>query len=218
MQIGVFDSGIGGKVVARQLQVYFANAEIRVIDDSAHLPYGSRSHDEIRRLTDTAIQPLLGSDAIVIACNTATTAAIDWLRKKYPSQLFIGIEPMIKTASQHTASRVVCVCATPATLGSEHYRQLKRTYGSTVRFIEPDCSEWARLIEKNQQNTDFITSAIKPALDAGADVVVLGCTHYHWIKRQIEEMVGETVSVLEPTDAIARRLESLLATKHPLPR
>ena len=102
MKIGVFDSGIGGKAIANAMHLEFPDAEIHVIDDRKNLPYGNKSAGEIIRLTDLAIQPLLSDkcDVIIIACNSATTAAIDTLRERYPAQFFIGIEPMIKTAAK----------------------------------------------------------------------------------------------------------------------
>ena len=215
MKLGVFDSGIGGEAVAAALQETFPEATIITVNDRANVPYGDKTPDEVIRLTDAAIQPLLEKqcDVIVIACNTATTAAISTLRERYPNQKFIGIEPMIKPAAEHTATETIAVCATPATLASDRYRDLLARYGKHLRVIEPDCSEWAYLIENNQLNHERIKAVIEPVIQEGADVIVLGCTHYHWIKDDIIALAQGRAEILEPSEAIGRRVSSLL---HPM--
>ena len=212
MHIGVFDSGIGGEAVATSLGAAFANAKISVVNDREHVPYGTRQDDEIITLTDTALQSLLNDscDVIVIACNTATAVAIDWLRNKYPAQKFIGLEPMVKPAPALSKSGVIAICATPATLRSERYKKAKELYASNVMVIEPDCSDWAKLIEDNDMNQDIIAADIEECLAANADVIILGCTHYHWIKQDIQDLIGDKAILLEPTDAIIRRIRDLL--------
>lgn len=212
MRIGVFDSGIGGEAVAANLAAAFKDATILTANDREHVPYGVRPNDEIISLTDTALQPLLTAqcDVIVIACNTATAAAIDFLRKKYPNQKFIGLEPMVKAAPSLSKSGVIAICATPATLRSERYMRAKELYASDITVVEPDCSDWARLIEDNDMNQQIISEDIRECLESNADVIVLGCTHYHWIKEDILELVNGQAIVLEPTDAIVRRIKELL--------
>jgi glutamate racemase len=211
MKLGTFDSGIGGEALAAALTRAFPTAIITTVNDRAHLPYGNRTPDEIIALTDAAIQPLLAnSDVIVIACNTATSVAITTLRKRYPQQRFIGIEPMIKTAAQLSQNHTIAVCATPVTLASERYCNLIHTHGTHLTIIEPDCSNWAYMIESNQINRHAIVSVIQEVCSAGADVIVLGCTHYHWIKDIIKATAQNNAVVIEPSDAIARRVKSLL--------
>ena len=210
MNIGVFDSGIGGEAVANSLRNYFPEAEITVVNDRENLPYGDKTSHQIRLLTDAAIQPLLGSDAIVIACNSATTAAIEFLRGKYTNQKFIGIEPMIKPALNLTKTRIIGVCATPATLGSNSYRMLKDKYARNYQVVEPDCSNWAQMIENNDLNNSEVITVLDEMIANQVDVIVLGCTHYHWIKELIVEYVGPDIQVLEPSEAIGRRVSSLL--------
>lgn len=212
MKLGVFDSGIGGEAIALALSNYFPDADITTINDAAHLPYGDKTRDEIRTLTDAAIQPLFGNDVIVIACNSATAAAIDWLREKYPHQRFIGIEPMIKPAAEQTKTGVVAVCATPATLASTRYNDLKQRYGSDMTILEPDCRSWASMIEENAMNEQILADEIHRVLDNDADIIVLGCTHYHWIKKDILELASGRALVLDPSDAIAARVKTLLAS------
>ena len=210
MNIGVFDSGIGGEAVANSLRNYFPEAKITLVNDRENLPYGDKTSHQIRLLTDAAIQPLLGSDVIVIACNSATTAAIEFLRSKYTNQKFIGIEPMIKPALNFTKTRIIGVCATPATLGSNSYRMLKDKYARNYQVVEPDCSNWAQMIENNDLNNSEVITVLDEMIANQVDVIVLGCTHYHWIKELIVEYVGPDIQVLEPSEAIGRRVSSLL--------
>lgn len=215
MKLGVFDSGIGGEAVAKALQVTFPAAEMIVVNDTANVPYGSKTTDEVVRLTDIAIQPLIARhcDVIILACNTATALAIETLRARYPTQNFIGIEPMIKTAASVTKTKTIAVCATPATLGSARYRHLVQKYGPNLDIIEPDCSAWAYMIESNAINHEIIERVINDACDRGADVIVLGCTHYHWIKKDIITLVRGRAKVIEPSEAIGRRVTQLLDIK-----
>lgn len=212
MKLGVFDSGIGGEAVAQALARTFPAANIITAHDKAHVPYGSKTPEQVRTLTDAAIQPLLIAkcDVIILACNTATTHAIQFLRQRYPTQQFIGIEPMVKTASQRTKSGVIAVCATPATLASARYATLKRDFADNLTVLEPDCSNWAYRIEHNSLNETAVERVIAPLLDQGADVIVLGCTHYHWIKETIQYIATDRAVVLEPSEAIGRRVQQLL--------
>lgn len=212
MKIGIFDSGIGGEAIAEALRQTFPVAEVLVTNDSAHVPYGTKTQAEVITLTDTALQPLLDAtcDVIVIACNTATAFAIEYLRATYPGQKFVGIEPMIKTAASLTTTGSIIVCATTATLSSDRYHQLKSRYATNIDILEPDCSDWARLIESNQINRSHIESTINEACEQGADVIVLGCTHYHWIKDLVIELAAGRAQVIEPSDAIGRRVKQLL--------
>lgn len=212
MKLGVFDSGIGGEAVARSLQHEFPKAKIFITNDKARAPYGSRSQSEIIALTDAAIQPLLqyGCDVIVIACNTATTQALPTLRLQYPNQKFIGIEPMIKPAAALTKSGVITVCATPATLSSNRYHELIAHYAQHLTVLEPDCSEWASMIERNEVNAEKVHASIAESISKDSDVIVLGCTHYHWIKQLIQTAAGGSATILEPSAAIAQQVKRLL--------
>lgn len=212
MLIGVFDSGIGGEAVAAKLKELLPLAHIVSINDHEHMPYGSKAPDEIIRLTTTALQPLLQMkcDAIVIACNTATTVAIAELRANYPDVHFIGIEPMVKPAAGMTKTRHIAVCATPQTLKSTRYQELKRLWAQDVKIIEPDCTTWAKLIEDGKSDQIDIEATVADLVAQQVDVIVLGCTHYHLVKQRFSEAAGKTVAILEPTDAIADRIKSLV--------
>lgn len=212
MRIGVFDSGIGGEVVALSIQRAFPDAVVTTVNDRSHVPYGSRSTDEIIALTDKALQPLLKQtpDCIVIACNTATAAAITWLRTTYPRQLFIGLEPMVKPATQLTRSGIIAVCATPSTLESERYVALKKQYLGEIICLEPNCSQWAAMIEHSQLDSSRVRIEVRNVIEQGADVIVLACTHYHWIRELIEATAGGDAVIIDPSEAIIKRIRALL--------
>lgn len=208
MKLGIFDSGIGGEAIAASLREEFPNAAIIAVNDRKNVPYGDKTKEKIVSLTDIAIQPLLEArcDIIVIACNTATALAIETLRTKYPDQKFIGIEPMVKSAANTTKTETIAICATPATLASARYHNLIAKYGARLTIIEPDCSTWAYMIENNTVNRDEIQNVIEDICLRGADVIVLGCTHYHWIKDLIVELTKNRAEVIEPSEAIGRRV------------
>lgn len=212
MKIGVFDSGVGGKAIAESLQKDFTNDEIIYVHDAAHMPYGSRTTEDIQQLTKAAIQPLLESecDCIVIACNTATAAAIEYLRVTYPEVPFVGLEPMVKPAASLTKSGVIAICATPATLDSERYAKLKQDYATDITVMEPECSNWAQMIEHDEMEEISIQEMVTDMLHADVDVIVLACTHYHWIKDDIIRLAGRDVTVIDPSDAISRQVAIIL--------
>lgn len=212
MKIGVFDSGIGGKSVANRLELDYPEMQVIYVSDHVHVPYGNRSSDDIIQLTNSAIQPLLaaGCDIIVLACNTATAAAIEFLRRTYPETPFIGLEPMVKPAVTLTESGIIALCATPSTLGSDRYNTLKRKYATNVSILEPDCKDWAYMIEHGTVEDKQIVDVITDVCNQGADVIVLACTHYHWIKQRILEIANDRAVVIDPSDAISRRVHDIL--------
>jgi glutamate racemase len=211
MRIGVFDSGVGGKSVARAIEKAFPEHQIEYVNDKQHVPYGTKSPDEIAVFVIPILQDLATRcGIIVIACNTVTTTLIAKLREVIPVQL-IGIEPMIKPASAQTKSKVIAVCATPTTLQSPRYAWLKETYAKNIKVIEPDCSDWAYMIESDNLNRKTIENRINAVCQAGADVIVLGCTHFHWIEQLINQIADGRAVVIQPEQAIIARLRDLLA-------
>jgi glutamate racemase len=215
MKIGVFDSGIGGRAVAKRLGELLPDAEIICINDHDNVPYGSRPVAEIIQLTDAAIQPLIDAqcDAIVIACNTVTTVAISHLREEYPKMNFVGIEPMVKPAAAQTKSGMIAVLATPVTLASSSYDTLKKTWADGVTIFEPDTADWAATIEAGRSEDVPIEDTIFQLIEQNVDVIVLACTHYHWLKERAETAAGVRAIVLEPSDAIGNRIISLLGSE-----
>lgn len=219
VRIGVFDSGIGGEAVAARLRELIPNAVVITANDRSHVPYGSRSEAEVHRLTSLAIRPLLAAscDVIVLACNTATAAAVEHLRRDHPSTPFVGLEPMVKPASALTRTGGVVVCATPATLASPRYQRLKSRWASTVNVIEPDCSDWAAAVERDEADSVDLEPLQQHIHRESADVVVLACTHYHWLKARIQQVAGPTVTVLEPSDAVAAQVRRITEAAEPDP-
>lgn len=213
MKIGIFDSGIGGQAVAEQLARLIPDAEILSVNDHTHVPYGSRPSEEIIELTTAAIQPLLEAhcDVIVIACNTATTVAIRHLRDTYPEMKFVGIEPMVKPAALESQTKHIAVLATPATLQSARYKELKDTWAQGVTIEEPDCHDWASLIENGNSQAVPIEAVVAGLIEKDVDTIVLACTHYHWLKDRAESAAQGKAIILEPSDAISRRIKDITA-------
>ena len=212
MKIGVFDSGIGGLSVAKAIERELPDAEVDFVHDSAdHFPYATKSPDEIYGFIETIFQDLVDAecDVIVVACNTVSTTLIDRLRARFEVPM-VALEPMVKPAAEQTGSKVIAVCATPTTLASIRYAWLKDTYAQGVQVLEPDCSDWSYLIENNQMNEQKIREDIEPALAAGADVIVLGCTHYHWIEDEIKAITKDRAKVIQPETAVVAQLKRVL--------
>jgi glutamate racemase len=212
MKIGVFDSGIGGLSVANAVKRAMPQYEIIFKDDAKHLPYGNKTPDEILTFCLPVLESLVeeGVAVIVVACNTVSTNLIEPLRKLLPVPL-IAMEPMVKPAAELTKSKKIIVCATPRTLQSTRYTWLKQEYAAGMEIIEPDCSDWTMLIEADQMNEAKIAQAIEPGLVQGADVVVLGCTHYHWIEQKVKMVAEGRAQVLQPEMPVIERLKRILA-------
>ncbi len=211
MKIGVFDSGKGGLAVAIAIEEKFIKDEIVFKDDHMHLPYGSKPPELLLSYVAPILKELVsqGCQVIVIACNTVTTTLISDLRKIIDVPL-VGIEPMIKPASLLTHSGIIAVCATPTTLFSKRYKYLKDTYAKEITVLEPDCSDWTYMIENNKINIAKISKSIDDVCLKGADVVVLGCTHYHWIEDQIKLIVKGRAKVIQPEQAIISQLKRVI--------
>lgn len=211
VKIGVFDSGVGGLSVAKAIERSFPELTVVFKNDSSHVPYGIREPSEILEFIQPIFRSFIdeGCSVIVVACNTVSTTLINELREMFVVPL-IAVEPMIKPAAQLSTSKIIAVCATPTTLNSPRYAELKREFANNVEVIEPDCSDWSRLIEHNTMNEVQISQQLEPALQAGADVIVLGCTHYHWIEEEIKQIVGFRATVLQPEPAILSQLKRVL--------
>lgn len=207
MKIGVFDSGVGGLSVANAIKRALPDCEVVLKEDKENVPYGSKDTEHVYRLALPLLKELEeeGCGVIVIACNTVTTTLINRLREDIGVPL-IGIEPMVKPASKLTKNMVIAVCATPATLASPRYKFLKEKYAESVKVLEPDCSDWSHMIEHSKIDRAVIEERINSVLDQGADVIVLACTHYHWIEREISELAKGRAIVLQPEEAVIKKL------------
>jgi len=212
MKIGVFDSGVGGQSVANSIMQDMPELEVILREDREHVPYGTKQPEELLGFVVPIFQGMIdeGCEVIVVACNTITTTLINDLRQKFTIPL-VGIEPMIKPAAQMTKSKVVAVCATPATLNSERYKWLKNEYAKDITVLEPECGDWPLMIEENSINEKEITTRINQTLDNNADVIVLACTHFHWIEEEIKELATGKAAVIQPTEATIEQLKRVIS-------
>lgn len=209
MNIGVFDSGNGGEYAAILLRTLHPDLTFITANDRINVPYGVRSTYDIIRLTTEAIAPLLyDCDVIILACNTATAAAIEHLRRAYPSKKFIGYEPMLKPAAEATKSRHITVLATPSTLNSKRYQELKAIHTKDIIVDEPNIPNWAWAIDNDRLNEiDF--SSVTNSVNSGSDTLVLACTHYVALTDELATRFP-AATILEPTHAISRQLSRVI--------
>lgn len=213
MKIGVFDSGVGGLAVANAIKKALPEHEIILREDKQHVPYANREPEEIYGFVVPIFQSLIddGCKVIVIACNTVSTTLVNKLRVEFPDTPMVALEPMVKPAAKLTKTGKIAVCATPTTLHSERYAWLKQEYAPGIEVIEPDCSDWSYMIENNSTNTAVINSRIQEVLDQGADVIVLACTHYHWIEEDIVRMADGKATIIQPEQPAIEQLKRVLA-------
>lgn len=211
MKIGVFDSGVGGLSVANAIKAALPEHEILLREDKANLPYGTKTPEQLLELVTPILQEMVesGCQLIVVACNTVTTSIIEELRSRVSVPL-IGMEPMVKPAAAATKTGVIGVFATPTTLRSARYKWLKDSFAASIKVVEPDCSTWSQMIETDSVDRQKIETAVKEALDASADVIVLGCTHYHWIEEEINELVAGKAVVMQPERPVIEQLKRVL--------
>ncbi len=194
--IGVFDSGVGGISVLSRLISLMPRESYLYFGDSKNAPYGTKSGDEVRSLADAAVGALIdrGAKAVVIACNTATGAAIEYLREKYTGTPIIGMEPAIKPAAEAFPGGRILVLATPVTLASEKFRRLMDKAGQTAQIVPVPCPELAHRIEEGilcgEALEGYLKACIEPYKDPPATAVVLGCTHYPFVIDTVEKVVG----------------------------
>ncbi|MBI2285821.1 glutamate racemase [Candidatus Saccharibacteria bacterium] len=213
VKIGVFDSGVGGLSVVNAIRKELPQLEIIYKEDKKHVPYGTRSIDEIYSFVKPIFQSLIdeGCKAIVVACNTVTTNLISRLRDEFPVPM-VGMEPMVKPAAAASKTGVIAVCATPRTLESQRYKWLKEQFAKNVRVTEPDCSDWAYMVETNRLNREKVAKIVEDSIGAGADQIVLGCTHYHWIEDQIKQIANGRAQVIQPEKPVIAQLRRVLTS------
>jgi glutamate racemase len=211
IKIGVFDSGVGALSVINTIRQELPDLEIVYKDDKAHLPYGSKTAEQIHQFVRPIFQQFIGEgcQVIVVACNTVTTNLIKELRNEFNISM-VGMEPAVKPAAEMTKSKVVAVCATPRTLSSDRYKWLKSKYARGVAVLEPDCSGWAEMIENNSVERDKVAEQIEKVIKHGADVIVLGCTHYHWIEELIMQIANGRAKVIQPEKPVISQLKKVL--------
>jgi glutamate racemase len=213
--IGVFDSGIGGISVLKHIHALLPQENLLYIADSANAPYGNKTPEFIRERAFALSDFLIGqgAKALVVACNTATAAAISALRERYSIPI-IGMEPAVKPAAAATRTGVIGILATVGTLKSAQFAALLENYGQGIKVVTEGCPGLVECIERGElespETRRLLEGYIKPLLDAGADTIVLGCTHYPFVKPLIQEIAGPNVILVDTGSAVARQLEARL--------
>jgi glutamate racemase len=214
--IGIFDSGVGGLSVLRAVQAQMPNESLIYFGDQGHIPYGPRPMEQIRDFSEAITNFLLERDAkiIVVACNTASAAALKYLRERFPAVQFVGMEPAVKPAAEITQTGRVGVLATPATFQGALYASVVERFANGVELFQSTCPGLVQEIERGDLNGEetrrILEDALLPMLEKNIDTVVLGCTHYPFVIPLIQEIVGEKVRVIDPAPAVARQIKRLL--------
>lgn len=217
--IGIFDSGLGGLSVAAAVARALPEADLVYFADTAHLPYGAKSDAFIGARVAAIGRHLagLGCSTLVVACNTATAAAVADLRRRHPGIAVVGVEPGVKPAASASRSGRIAVLATESTARSERLAQLIRTHAGGVQVMVEACPGWATRVEKSHAlgaDSGFaaeIAAKVLPLLDAGADQLVLGCTHYSFLRQMLQPLVAGRAELVDVAEAVARQVARLSA-------
>lgn len=214
--IGVLDSGVGGISVLRHIHALLPNESLIYFADSKYAPYGNKTHDEIKERCFEIADFLINKQvkALVVACNTATAAAIKEMRDNYAIPI-IGMEPALKPAAAATKNGVIGVLATVGTLKSAQFAALLESYGRNVKVVTQACLGLVECIERGELNSEttikLLQQYIQPLLSEGADTIVLGCTHYPFVKQAIRKIVGPDISLIDTGAAVAKQVQNKLA-------
>lgn len=210
--IGVFDSGVGGLSVWREIAAQLPDESLVYFADQGHIPYGPRPMLEIRAFSEAITRFLLehGCHIIVVACNTASAAALTHLRVTFSDVPFVGMEPAVKLAAQTTRTGRVGVMATPATFQGELFASVVERFANGVQVVKQICPGLVEQVEAGRLDTPdteaMLREYLAPVMAADADTIVLGCTHYPFLAPAIQRIVGPGVSVIDPSPAIARQV------------
>ena len=217
--IGIFDSGVGGISVLRALRQQIPDESVLYFGDQGHIPYGPRAMEQIREFSEAITRFLLeqGAKIIVVACNTASAAALQYLREIFPEVPFVGMEPAVKPAAERTHTGKVGVLATPATFQGALYASVVERFANGVELFQDTCPGLVQQIEQGNlegpEARRILEAALQPMLEKDIDTVVLGCTHYPFVIPLIQEIVGENVRVIDPAPAVARQTGRLLEAR-----
>lgn len=215
--IGVFDSGVGGISVLRELVRLMPGEDYIYFGDSIHAPYGTKKLEEVRELTIHNVELLLanGAKSIVVACNTATSAAVAVLRKMYPDVPLVGIEPAIKPAVMNKPDSNIIVMATPMTLKQEKFQKLMAKYDDMGNIIPLPCPGLMEFVERGDLEGEDLRSYIINLFHDidmdNIDSIVLGCTHYPFAKKMIKSIVGERIKIYDGGEGTAREMKRRLS-------
>src|SRR3990170_1805821 len=214
--IGVFDSGIGGLSILGQIRPQLPQEDIVFFADQAHVPYGARRREEVRALSEGISEFLLlqGVKLIVVACNTASAAALHHLRGLHPETPFVGMEPAVKPAVLATRTQRVGVLATPTTFQGELFASVVERFAAGIEVLEQTLPGLVECIEAGDltgpETRRILEIGLKPLIARGVDTIVLACTHYPFVIPLIRELIGPQVQVIDPSPAIARQAARLL--------
>ncbi len=214
--VGIFDSGIGGLSVLKHLKQQIPYQPFYYLADEAHVPYGPRSMDDIRTFSLAISRYLIakGCRVIVVACNTASAAALQDLRARFTDVAFVGMEPALKPAVRQTRSGIVGILATPATFNGGLYCTLAERFGQEVCILKNTCPGLVEEIEagnaQGETARSILQAAIQPMIAQGADTLVLGCTHYPLALNVIQEVAGPHIEIIDPAPAVARQTARVL--------
>jgi glutamate racemase len=217
--IGLFDSGVGGLSIVREVRRLLPQEDLWFVGDQGHVPYGPRSLDEVRAFSRSITQFLLsqGARTVVVACNTASAAALQSLRHEFPEIPFVGMEPAVKPAAETSSSGVVGVLATPATFQGALFASVVERFATGVRVLQQTVPGLVERIEAGDLDGDetrrLLEGAVRPLLAQGADTIVLACTHYPFVIPLLRSVVGDTVQVIDPSPAIARQVKRVLTER-----
>jgi glutamate racemase len=218
--LGVFDSGVGGLSVLKAIRVLIPSQPVVYFADQGHVPYGSRPMTEVQAFSEEITRFLLsrGARVIVVACNTASAAALHYLRGVFPDTPFVGMEPAVKPAAESTRTGMVGILATPATFQGALYASVVERFASGVKLLQDTCPGLVGQIEHGDLDSPItrgiLEKALNPMLKQGIDTVVLGCTHYPFVIPMIQEIAGPSVRVIDPAPAVARQAARLLETEN----
>ncbi|WP_202211017.1 glutamate racemase [Pseudomonas paraversuta] len=217
--VGVFDSGVGGLSVLREIHGLLPNESLLYVADCGHIPYGEKSPEFIRQRCAVMADffQRQGAKALVLACNTATVAGVAQLRQSYPDWPIVGMEPAVKPAAAATRSGVVGVLATTGTLQSAKFAALLDRFASDVRVITQPCPGLVELIETGDLHSDelrtLLRGYVEPLVAAGCDTIILGCTHYPFLKPLLSQMLPSSIILIDTGAAVARQLKRLLSER-----
>ncbi len=218
--IGVFDSGLGGVSVLRAIRTELPNEDYVYFGDSANAPYGTKTETEIFELSMVAIDGLIrrGVKAVVVGCNTVTSVAVPALRERFPGIIIVATEPAVKPAVQAKPQGRIVVMATPATLKGERFHRLMERYQGQATVIPCPCPGLMEFVERGETDSERLRRYLKERfIEAGAerpDCVVLGCTHYPFVRKVIQETAGQQAMIFDGAPGIARQLKRRLITDH----
>ncbi len=217
--IGIFDSGVGGLSVLRAIRAQMPDEAVIYFGDQGHIPYGPRPMEQIRNFSEAITNFLLEQNAkiIVVACNTASAAALKTLREKLPDVQFVGMEPAVKPAAEYTQTGKVGVLATPATFQGALYASVVERFANGVELFQNTCSGLVQQIEQGnldgEETRRILEDALLPMLAKNIDTVVLGCTHYPFVIPLIQRIVGDQVRVIDPAPSVAKQVRRLLESQ-----